>query len=234
MFVLLAAGLVIGGYFGWSKMHAGSHPAVVQEPSAVVRPAPSVMPPAPLPPEEQSASTPPKQVEVSESPAQQPEEVSVDPNPKPARAKPTPAIINTAPASKEPVPAKPQPIVVKNDFSRQTKWEAALPPAPAPLSIASAPNDQALTSIVAAPVHVPNPVKETLKVSQGVSQGLLVKRVQPVYPPQARQMHLEGTVDSILGRAAVDAVRQWKYKPYFLNGEPVEIQTQITVNFKLP
>src|SRR5213594_413108 len=254
VFVLLAAGLVIGGYYGWSKMHAGSHPAVVQEPSAVVRPAPSVMPPAPLPPEEQSASTPPKQVEVSESPAQQPEEVSVDPNPKPARAKPTPAIINTAPASKEPVPAKPQPIVVKNDFSRQTKWEAALPPAPAPLSIASAPNDQALTSIVAAPVHVPNPVRETLKVSQGVSQGLLVKRVQPVYPPQARQMHLEGTVqllasirkdgsisgvkqvsgDSILGRAAVDAVRQWKYKPYFLNGEPVEIQTQITVNFKLP
>jgi len=254
VFVLLAAGLVIGGYFGWSKMHAGSHPAVVQEPSAVVRPAPSVMPPAPPPPEEQSASTPPKQVEVSESPAQQPEEVSVDPNPKPARAKPTPAIINTAPASKEPVPAKPQPIVVKNDFYRQTKWEAALPPAPAPLSIASAPNDQALTSIVAAPVHVPNPVKETLKVSQGVSQGLLVKRVQPVYPPQARQMHLEGTVqllasirkdgsisgvkqvsgDAILGRAAIDAVRQWKYKPYFLNGEPVEIQTQITVNFKLP
>jgi len=87
-----------------------------------------------------------------------------------------------------------------------------------------------------------------------VSQGLLVKRVQPVYPPQARQMHLEGTVqllagirkdgsisgvkqlsgDAILGRAAIDAVRQWKYKPYFLNGEPVEIQTQITVNFKLP
>jgi len=40
--------------------------------------------------------------------------------------------------------------------------------------------------------------------------------------------------DAILGRAAADAVRQWKYKPYFLNGEPVEIQTQITVNFKLP
>ncbi|PYX77550.1 MAG: energy transducer TonB, partial [Acidobacteria bacterium] len=37
-----------------------------------------------------------------------------------------------------------------------------------------------------------------------------------------------------LAHAAVDAVRQWKYKPYFLNGEPVEIQTQIAVNFKLP
>jgi protein TonB len=32
----------------------------------------------------------------------------------------------------------------------------------------------------------------------------------------------------------MDAVRQWKYKPYFLNGEPVEVETQVTVNFKLP
>ena len=40
--------------------------------------------------------------------------------------------------------------------------------------------------------------------------------------------------DAILGRSAIEAVQQWKYKPYFLNGEPVEIQTQITVNFKLP
>ena len=94
--------------------------------------------------------------------------------------------------------------------------------------------------------------QETLRISQGVSQGLIVKRVQPVYPAQARQMRLEGKVElqanisksgsitgvkqlsgnPLLGRAATDAVRQWKYKPYFLNGEPVEIQTQITVNFQ--
>ena len=37
-----------------------------------------------------------------------------------------------------------------------------------------------------------------------------------------------------LARSASDAVRQWKYRPYLLNGEPVEIETQITVNFKLP
>ena len=37
-----------------------------------------------------------------------------------------------------------------------------------------------------------------------------------------------------LARAAVDAVKQWKYKPYYLNNEPVEIQTQIIMNFKLP
>jgi protein TonB len=40
--------------------------------------------------------------------------------------------------------------------------------------------------------------------------------------------------DPTLARAAADAVKQWKYKPYLLNGEPVEIQTEITVNFKLP
>ena len=87
-----------------------------------------------------------------------------------------------------------------------------------------------------------------------MSQGLLVKRVTPLYPQQARQLRLEGSVqilatigksgdvtgvkqlsgDGILGHAAAEAVRQWKYKPYYLNGEPIEIQTQVTVNFKLP
>ncbi len=91
-------------------------------------------------------------------------------------------------------------------------------------------------------------------MSQGVSQGLLIKKVQPNYPAQALTMRLQGQVElqatinkdgsvsnlkvlngeSILSRAALDAVRQWKYKPYYLNGEPVEIQTQIVVNFKLP
>ena len=40
--------------------------------------------------------------------------------------------------------------------------------------------------------------------------------------------------DAVLAHAASEAVKQWRYKPYYLNGEPVEIQTQITVNFKLP
>jgi protein TonB len=95
---------------------------------------------------------------------------------------------------------------------------------------------------------------ETLKISQGVTQGLLIKRVPPSYPPTAKQMHIQGTVqleasigkngnvtnvkalsgDPLLAHSAIDAVKQWKYKPYTLNNEPVEIQTQITVNFKLP
>jgi protein TonB len=40
--------------------------------------------------------------------------------------------------------------------------------------------------------------------------------------------------DLVLAHAATEAVRQWRYKPYYLDGAPVEIQTQITVNFKLP
>lgn len=100
----------------------------------------------------------------------------------------------------------------------------------------------------------PAPVLQTLNVSQGVSQGLLVKKAQPTYPPSALRMRIEGAVqlmatiskngnisavkilsgDPQLARTAVDAVKQWKYKPYLLNGEPVEIQTQVTVNFKLP
>jgi protein TonB len=43
-----------------------------------------------------------------------------------------------------------------------------------------------------------------------------------------------GWHDSVLARAAIDAVKRWKYKPYHLRDQPVEIQTQITVNFKLP
>jgi len=93
-----------------------------------------------------------------------------------------------------------------------------------------------------------------MNVSQGVSQGLLIKKVQPVYPRNALSLRIEGTVellatlsktgdithikilsgDAQLARAAAEAVKQWKYKPYLLNGEPVEIQTQVTLNFKLP
>jgi protein TonB len=40
--------------------------------------------------------------------------------------------------------------------------------------------------------------------------------------------------DGLLARAATDAVKQWRYRPYLLNGQPIPIETQITVNFRLP
>jgi protein TonB len=103
-------------------------------------------------------------------------------------------------------------------------------------------------------VSTPQQAPQKLKVSQGVSQGLLIKSVDPVYPALARQMRIQGSVellanigkdgsitsvklltgDSILAQAAINAVKQWKYKPYYLGDQPVAIQTQITMKFKLP
>ena len=89
--------------------------------------------------------------------------------------------------------------------------------------------------------------------SEGVQQAFLTQRVQPIYPPLAVQMRLEGTVQlhaiigrdgavtalevlsgrSILAQAALEAVRQWRYRPMLLNGKPVEVETYITVIFQL-
>jgi protein TonB len=126
--------------------------------------------------------------------------------------------------------------------------------APGALDVAPEAQNGAISGLVNVSPHVPRATPQTLKVSQGVSQGLLVKKVPPVYPPQALQSRIEGSVeiaatiskegnitnvkllsgDAVLGRAAMDAVKQWKYMPYYLDNQPVDIQTQITVNFKLP
>jgi periplasmic protein TonB len=98
------------------------------------------------------------------------------------------------------------------------------------------------------------PAKPKLvRVSQGVSTGLLVHKVTPEYPSIAKQAHVQGSVilravigkdgkvenvqpesgSPLLASAAVSAVKQWKYKPYVLNGSPVEVETTVTVNFRL-
>jgi periplasmic protein TonB len=94
---------------------------------------------------------------------------------------------------------------------------------------------------------------QRVRVSSGVQSGLLVRRVNPTYPPLARQARIQGTVilqaliskegnitnlqlisgHPMLAPSAIEAVKQWKYRPYLLNGEPVEVETQIQVNFTL-
>jgi protein TonB len=104
------------------------------------------------------------------------------------------------------------------------------------------------------PVAVPRvATPQRVRVSQGVTSGLLIRKIQPAYPPLARQARIqgnvllqaeiskEGTIENLrlisghpmLAPAAIEAVKQWKYKPYILNGEPVEVDTQITVIFSL-
>jgi len=102
---------------------------------------------------------------------------------------------------------------------------------------------------------VPQPPKHATpppRISR-MMEGNLIYRPQPVYPPLARSARVqgsvflraiisrEGTIENLqvlsghpmLVHAALDAVRQWRYRPYMLNGEPVEVETQVTVNFLL-
>jgi len=95
---------------------------------------------------------------------------------------------------------------------------------------------------------------EPVNLAEDLSQALLLQKVTPSYPEQALKAGVEGAVilqawigkdgsirdlklvdgSLLLGRAAVEAVKQWRYKPYLRNGVAVEAQTYVTVNFRLP
>jgi periplasmic protein TonB len=120
---------------------------------------------------------------------------------------------------------------------------------------------QLFTSILPAPrppeppltVRPPESTREPLKVSQGVQEAKLLRKVIPLYPPLAITTRTQGTVHLIgvigrdgsirdlqvidghplLVRAALDAVKQWIYKPTLLNGTPVEVVSPIVVTFTL-
>ncbi len=107
---------------------------------------------------------------------------------------------------------------------------------------------------IAVDVAPPPPPAPThpLKISHW-AEGNLIYRVQPIYPPLARQARIQGTVElraiiskagtiedlvmvsghPMLVKSAIEAVRQWRYRPYLLNQEPIEVETEITVNFVL-
>ena len=252
--ILVAAAiivLVVAGYFGYAKFYAGQHSA---KPVAAPQVSPSpagennaVEPSVPGP----SAAAPSATVVATPLPA-----TKSQPAPTPVASSKT----NSAEESDVTVshPDAAPALVVKSGGSAKPAPKAEPANDIAAPSIGMNNDDQgAISNIVqSTTVAVPKVAapQQTLKVSQGVTQGLLTRRVQPVYPPQAMQMHIQGAVqmlatiskegkitsvtvlsgDPILSRAATDAVSQWRYKPYFLNGEPVEIQTQIVVNFKLP
>lgn len=94
---------------------------------------------------------------------------------------------------------------------------------------------------------------QTLKVSSGVAEGLALHKVNPTYPLEARKRHIQGDVllratigkdglihdlsavsgDPILIKAAMGAVEQWRYRPYVLQGQPVEVETTIKVQFHM-
>ena len=112
--------------------------------------------------------------------------------------------------------------------------------------------------VAAAPPPPPPPVAVgsgkqggPVPVSSGVMAGLAIKMVQPVYPPEAKAARVQGVVvlHAVISKAggvenlqvisgpppllvsSIDAVRQWKYKPYLLNGEPTAVDTTININY---
>lgn len=277
LIAVLVIGLAAAGYFGWTKMQSTHPQPEVQQSAAPASSGIAALPPQPTP---SATGTEPVAGEVA---TQQQEPgltggaaVSVPSNS--VSSKPSAAVMAEVPGNKAPAPAKvisaeeevesrklpatvktesSAALVVQNGSAPQVKTqpEAQTEEAPEATSIATGSGNSAVSGIVNTnAMNAQKAPQQTLRISQGVSEGMIVKRVQPTYPPQARQMRVEGRVelqanisptgsitglkqlsgDMVLGRAAIDAVRQWKYKPYFLNGQPIEIQTQITVNFKLP
>ncbi len=248
-------------------------PAAAAAPVSAAAPAAANAVPSPSPVDTSAAST-------AEEPAEKPSQEAASRPSEEAAGKPslaeTPAATSTsAPAhgakpsasrqstkpsaatpaeSKTVAKAEPQPLVIKGGTAPARKPASPDAPAPSLDGIDATGSAMPMNSLIAGGSEAPAPVLQTLSVSQGVSQGLLIKRINPVYPSNALRLRVEGTVqllatvsdkgdvsavkvlngDSLLVPAATEAVKQWKYKPYLLNGSPVEIQTEITVKFKLP
>ena len=263
--VIVAAVVLLAcsaGYLSWKNSSSKSTPtAAKQSAPATTAPAdtastkdgaPGAAPPttditlgpsAPVPTSHTTASTKPSAAK------------------EPAPAKESVTAKGSAPAKESAAAAEPevtQRLIVRSDTGHTSKpansQDQETVQAPSAMDVGSAADTKALANISSAPVNVPRPSPQMLRVSQGVMEGLLLKRVQPRYPTQALQMRIQGQVqlqatitkngdiqnlkvvsgDGVLAHAAQEAVRQWKYKPYYLDGEPVQIETQILVNFKLP
>jgi protein TonB len=111
-----------------------------------------------------------------------------------------------------------------------------------------------LTEVPAGPRSMPEPTPvKRIRIASRVAEANLIHAVPPQYPPEAGRERIEGTVVllavigsdgsvqdvqvvsgvPILAQAAIEAVKQWQYKPYLLNGVPVEIDSRITVNFTM-
>jgi protein TonB len=108
-------------------------------------------------------------------------------------------------------------------------------------------------NLTAVPKLALPPPPKRIRVSQGVTEGRLIQKIEPRYPTLALGAHVQGHVQlaaiisktgeiqnlvllsghPLLVPAAIEAVRKWRYRPFLLNGEPVEVETTITVNFQL-
>jgi TonB family protein len=269
----IAAAVVIAAalYFGWTRLQSVSSQSAGGPKSDALAPVVNTQPavgaqttslaPAPSNPAPTSLSSPSSSSKTAAQPTQtstapttvadntiSPDDAT-DPSGSSVKTPTSAPLKGSAPKS------SPAPLLVHGGAAHASKATSAAADAQAPsmIGIAASSSDGSLPNLGASG-NAPTPVLQAMNVSQGVSQGLLIKKVQPSYPANALHLHVEGAVallatisksgdisavkilsgDALLSKAAADAVKQWKYQPYLLNGEPVEIQTQITIHFKLP
>ncbi len=251
------------GYFGYGKVakpsRNASAPPLLSAPQDLGKPTPV---PAP---ESSSVDAPSKNPPGRPSSATQPsvsKATTAVPSGNPGlstSADNSPVIRIAANPEAEAKKSDSAPLVVKSTATRtraqaqaQDKDQESAPALPTPPALTAASDSKVNGLMDSVSSNVAKPALATLRVSQGVSQGLLIKRVTPRYPQAALAVHAQGEVqieatitkdgnvtnpkvlrgDPVLAQAAVEAVRQWRYKPYYLDGAPVEIQTQITITFK--
>lgn len=147
-------------------------------------------------------------------------------------------------------------IVLPNEVARSRKEKSVadrgLQDAPPPNLQAGVPNNVA-GIVTNAPVPVPQlAAQQSVRISSASMPQLVVSQVPPRYPAPAREMHIQGTVvvQAVIGKdgkiislratsghplliqAALDAVKQWQFRPYYLNGIPVEAGIDINVKFR--
>jgi TonB family protein len=254
--VIVAAVVLLAcsaGYLTWKNAGGAKSSAVAAAPGSTTAPAANTPPSDSTATHAASPSEQPAAEDISLGSANTRASAPSSTNASKPSAKPSAAVTET--------PAEPevtQRLIVKNDarhLAPQSSPQDSEPvPAPSAIGLATTVDTKSLASLSTAGATATKATPQLLRVSQGVMEGLVIKRVTPRYPSQALQMRIQGPVqlqatisktgdienlkvvsgDGVLGRAAVDAVRQWKYKPYYLNGDPVQIETQILVNFRLP
>ncbi len=254
LIVLAIALIAAAGYFAWTQWESWKKPVSVP----VVVPVHAV-PPAPVPQTLVKPDASPATVPSTQAPSSQlPPSVSA---PASSSAPATvPAVEETKPHPRKELNSSDPPASTANPAKPKAKNSILMPAKSKPSQLdASAPsinaivagNNSALPNLALSAERVPTPV---LASKSGFTQGTLIKQVPPQYPSKAMQMNIEGPVqllatvskkgdvsavkvlsgNAALSAAASDAVRQWKYKPFLLNGDPVEIQVPVTVKFKLP
>jgi protein TonB len=200
--------------------------------------------------------------------AQVPPSDNPPPDSDQAKAKAQPEVIaGSAPGATDPA----APLAVPEQRQPQVKLPAPAPAKPAIVSVAQqqptvqlptadSPNAANRTGVIIPDSlrNTPSPSAgssvEPTTISEDAARSLLIQSVEPDYPAQAQQQHLEGSVvlqvwvardGSVqdvklmkgyiqLGRAAVNAVRQWRFRPFARGGQAIGFQTPITVAFKRP